>query len=159
MDFSQFNLRLAYALAGKKPPRGDLYDITGNDANGLRWPILREGRKKLTNALINFDKPLTRWPGKLAEERTDITSHFPKGTTARNAIDDIKAKPDPADQRQRVLVISKAGTKLWRDLPDVIGVILKTAFHDADKAELETTRRVLQKATQQLNDYLRGMKT
>lgn len=71
----------------------------------------------------------------------------------------VEQKPDPADQRQRVLVISKAGTKLWRDLPDVIGVILKTAFHDADKAELETTRRVLQKATQQLNDYLRGMKT
>lgn len=71
----------------------------------------------------------------------------------------VDQKPDPADQRQRVLVISKAGTKLWRDLPDVIDVILKTAFHDTDKAELETTRRVLQKATQHLNDYLKGMKT
>lgn len=92
VDFSQFNLRLAYTLAGQKSPHGDLYDVTGNDATSPDWPVLREGRKKLTNALINFNKPLRQWPGKIAEDRAEIAAHFPKGTTARKAIDDIKTK-------------------------------------------------------------------
>jgi hypothetical protein len=92
VDFSQFNLRLAYALAKKSPPKGDLYDVTGKDAKGPNWSSLREGRKKLANAMINRSKPLTRWPGKTPEERSELASYFPHGTTARMAVADIRAK-------------------------------------------------------------------
>lgn len=92
VDFSQFNLRLAYALAKTKPPKGDLYDVTGRDARGPKWSALREGRKKLTNAMINRSTPLARWPGKTPEERRDLAASFPPGTTARTATSDIRAK-------------------------------------------------------------------
>jgi hypothetical protein len=92
VDFSQFNLRLAYALAKAKPPRGDLYDVTGKDAYGRSWKRLREGRKKLTNAMFNRDKPLKQWPGKSAEDRKALAACFQKGTTARSATGEIKTK-------------------------------------------------------------------
>lgn len=92
VDFSQFNLRLAYALAKIKPPRGDLYDATGDDVSGPNWPRLREGRKKLTSAMFNENTPLTRWPGKTAEERKALAACFPLGTTARIATGEIRAK-------------------------------------------------------------------
>src|SRR5665213_1918471 len=92
VDFSQFNLRLAYALAKIRPPRGDLYDVTGDDVSGRDWMQLREGRKKLTNAMFNRSSPLTGWPGKTVEERTALAACFPPGTTARAAIGEVRAK-------------------------------------------------------------------
>jgi hypothetical protein len=91
VDFKQFNLRLAYAASRAKPPKRDLYDVTGRDAKGPNWATLRDGRKKLTNAMINRSKPLTRWPGDTADERRELASCFPKGTKARTAADDIRA--------------------------------------------------------------------
>ena len=64
--------------------------------------------------------------------------------------------PDPDDQRQRMLCITRAGRKLWKELPDPIHIILSVAFNDADPAELAIARRVLQAATQRLNDYISG---
>jgi hypothetical protein len=92
VDFSQFNLRLAYALAKATPPRGDLYGMTDKDTSGSNWGRLREGRKKLTNAMFNRPTPLKQWPGKTSEERKELASSFPKGTTARTATADIRAK-------------------------------------------------------------------
>lgn len=92
VDFSQFNLRLAYALAKIRPPRGDLYAVTGDDVSGRNWMQLREGRKKLTSAMFNRSTPLTGWPGKSAEERTALAACFPSGTTARIATSKIRAK-------------------------------------------------------------------
>lgn len=92
VDFSQFNLRLAYALAKITPPRGDLYSVTNKDISGSNWARLREGRKKLTNAMFNRAKPLKQWPGGTADERKALVSCFPKGTTARTATADIRAK-------------------------------------------------------------------
>lgn len=92
VDFSQFNLRLAYALAKVGPPPGDLYDVTGRDASRADWKRLREGRKKLVNAMINRRAPLAAWPGETAEERRDLAGCFPKGTTARTATNEIRSK-------------------------------------------------------------------
>ena len=92
VDFSQFNLRLAYALAKVKPPGTDLYDITGKDSAAPNWQQLREGRKKLTNAMFNRSAPLTSWPGKSADERSSLAACFPSGTTARTAISQIREK-------------------------------------------------------------------
>lgn len=92
VDFSQFNLRLAYALAKATPPRGDLYSVASKETSANNWGRLREGRKKLTNAMFNRATPLKQWPGKTSEERKELASCFPKGTTARTATADIRAK-------------------------------------------------------------------
>jgi hypothetical protein len=92
VDFCQFNLRLAYALAKVRPPRGDLYAVSGDDVSRRDWKQLREGRKELTNAMFNSSKPLTRWPGKTDEERKALAARFPPGTNALSAISEIRAK-------------------------------------------------------------------
>jgi DNA-binding MarR family transcriptional regulator len=62
--------------------------------------------------------------------------------------------PGSGDQRQRVLAITEAGMRLWDELPDPLALIRPIAFDGADPAELATARRVLQAATQRLNDHL-----
>jgi len=61
--------------------------------------------------------------------------------------------PDSEDQRQRMLRITRAGSKLWEALPNPIELILQVAFDGADPAEMEIARRVLQDATQRLNQH------
>jgi DNA-binding MarR family transcriptional regulator len=68
----------------------------------------------------------------------------------------VEQTPDSADQRQRMLRITRSGKKLWKELPDPIGPILAVAFDGADPAELATARRVLQAATQRLNEHISG---
>jgi DNA-binding MarR family transcriptional regulator len=66
----------------------------------------------------------------------------------------VDQTPDTEDQRQRMLRMTRAGTKLWKELPDPIDLILTVAFGDADPAELAIARRVLQTATQRLNEHI-----
>src|ERR1035437_6838564 len=47
----------------------------------------------------------------------------------------VDQTPDAEDQRQRMLRISRSGTKLWKELPDPIDLILTVAFGGADPAE------------------------
>jgi len=61
--------------------------------------------------------------------------------------------PDSEDQRQRMLRITRAGSKLWEALPNPIELILKVAFEGADPAEMEIARRVMQAATKRLNEH------
>jgi DNA-binding MarR family transcriptional regulator len=68
----------------------------------------------------------------------------------------VDQTPDSADQRQRMLRITRSGTKLWKELPDPTDVILAVAFDGADPAELAIARRVLQAATQRLNEHTSG---
>jgi DNA-binding MarR family transcriptional regulator len=58
------------------------------------------------------------------------------------------------DQRQRVLRLTDAGRKLWEELPDPLAHIRTIAFEGSDAAELATAVRVLQAATQRLNDHV-----
>ena len=68
----------------------------------------------------------------------------------------IDQTPDSGDQRQRMLCITRSGTKLWKELPDPTGLILTVAFDGTDPAELAIARRVLQAATQRLNEHISG---
>ena len=68
----------------------------------------------------------------------------------------VNQTPDSKDQRQRMLRITRLGTKLWKELPDPIGLIMTVAFDDADPMELAIARRVLQAATQRLNEHISG---
>jgi DNA-binding MarR family transcriptional regulator len=58
--------------------------------------------------------------------------------------------PDDTDQRQKVLTITPAGSALWQDLPDPIALILEAAFDGVPEQDVDTTARVLRKATGQL---------
>ncbi|CAO3382693.1 MarR family winged helix-turn-helix transcriptional regulator [Azospirillum argentinense] len=58
------------------------------------------------------------------------------------------------DQRQRLLTLTAAGEALWRELPD-LSFIHDAAFGGLDEAELATTIRVLQTATERLHTLLR----
>jgi DNA-binding MarR family transcriptional regulator len=60
--------------------------------------------------------------------------------------------PSADDQRQRVLGLTDAGTKLWRGLPDPLAVIRSVSFEGANAADMEVALRVLRTATQQLTD-------
>jgi DNA-binding MarR family transcriptional regulator len=64
--------------------------------------------------------------------------------------------PDTDDQRQRLLRITRAGSKLWQELPNPIAVIQAVSFAGADDAELAIAIRVLQSATGRLDDHLSG---
>jgi DNA-binding MarR family transcriptional regulator len=66
----------------------------------------------------------------------------------------IDQMPGADDQRQRVLRLTGAGTKLWEELPDPLALIRAIAFDGSDAAELATAVRVLQSATQRLNDHM-----
>ena len=68
----------------------------------------------------------------------------------------VDQAPDPADQRQRILRLTRSGRKLWLSLPDPTELILAVAFEGADPAELAIARRVLQTATQRLNEHVLG---
>lgn len=65
----------------------------------------------------------------------------------------IEQTPDSEDQRQRMLRITRVGTRLWKALPNPIERILEVAFSVADPAELEIARRVLQAATKRLDEH------
>jgi DNA-binding MarR family transcriptional regulator len=58
------------------------------------------------------------------------------------------------DQRQRLLRITAAGTKLWNKLPDPVAEIRTIAFGDSDPADMATAIRVLQAGTQRLTDHV-----
>jgi DNA-binding MarR family transcriptional regulator len=70
------------------------------------------------------------------------------------------ANDGPTRQRDLVrmlqieLRITDAGMKLWEELPDPLALIREIAFDGSDAAELATALRVLQAATQRLNDDL-----
>jgi DNA-binding MarR family transcriptional regulator len=68
----------------------------------------------------------------------------------------VEQTPDSEDQRQRMLRISRAGTKLWKELPNPIELIMAVAFDGADPGELAIARRVLQSATRRLNEHISG---
>ena len=66
----------------------------------------------------------------------------------------IDQEPHPSDLRQKVLHLTVAGQRLWQRLPDPIELIVATAFDGVDDADLQTVVRVLQAATERLNDHL-----
>jgi len=66
----------------------------------------------------------------------------------------VEQRGDPSDGRQRLLDITPAGRKLWRELPDPIVLILETSFEGEDEEDLATVVRVLRTATSRLDQRL-----
>jgi DNA-binding MarR family transcriptional regulator len=62
--------------------------------------------------------------------------------------------PDAADQRQRRLELTKVGAALWGELPDPIAVIRDISAGASSEADLATAVRVLEAATQRLDDHM-----
>ena len=65
---------------------------------------------------------------------------------------------DTKDQRQRILRITRSGVKLWNALPQPVDLILQVAFDGMDPTELMIASRVLQAATERLNQHVSGGK-
>ncbi len=74
------------------------------------------------------------------------------GTLARKGL--IEQVPDRTDQRQKLLRMTPAGTKLWDELPD-LALIHKVAFDGIDPADIAVAVRVLRTATERLDNLLR----
>lgn len=71
------------------------------------------------------------------------------GTLVRKGL--IEQVPDRVDKRQKLLRMTAAGTKLWDKLPD-LALIHKAAFDGIDGAAIATAMRVLQTATERLDN-------
>lgn len=70
----------------------------------------------------------------------------------------VEQKTAANDQRQRVLTITAAGRRLWGRLPDPLDRIVKVGFEGVPEADLATVVRVLQGATERLNQFTEGVK-
>lgn len=83
----------------------------------------------------------------LKVERSTLTVIV--GSLVRKAL--VEQVPDPVDQRQKLLRMTAAGTRLWSDLPD-LSFIRKAAFDGIDAQAIATAVRVLQIATERLEN-------
>ena len=113
------------------------------DLGSTQWQVL----SRLTKVGPTMQRDLAR---ALHIERATLSGIV--ATLVRKGL--IDQMPGGKDQRQRVLRITDAGRKLWGELPDPLAVIREIAFDGADPAELAIALRVLQSATQRLNERL-----
>ncbi len=101
--------------------------------------------------LANSGPTLQRDFGKLLQiEKATLSGVI--STLVRKGL--IEQVPDGEDQRQRLLRLTASGKKLWRELPDPATLILHVAFNGFSESELKTARRVLQGATERLNQHV-----
>ena len=115
------------------------------DLGSTQWYVLYQ----LANEGPTMQRDLVRM---LQIERATLSGIV--ATLVRKGL--VDQTSDSVDQRQRMLRITRSGTKLWKELPDPINLILTVAFDGADPAELAIARRVLQAATQRLNKHISG---
>jgi DNA-binding MarR family transcriptional regulator len=113
------------------------------DLGPTQWYVLHQ----LANAGATPQRDLVRM---LQVERATLTGVV--AALVRKGL--VEQTPDAADQRQKVLSLTPAGTALWRELPDPIARILEVAFGDVPQTDIETTTRVLRAATGRLYDLL-----
>lgn len=69
----------------------------------------------------------------------------------------VEQVPSDLDQRQKLLRLTPAGTRLWNELPD-LAFIHDEAFSGFSDSDIETTSRVLRAATERFNQRLKGKK-
>lgn len=74
------------------------------------------------------------------------------GTLVRKGL--VEQVPDRVDQRQKLLRMTAAGATLWDKLPDLTVLVHKAAFDGIDEADIVTAVRVLQLATERLDNLL-----
>jgi DNA-binding MarR family transcriptional regulator len=101
--------------------------------------------------LANHGPTMQRDLGRMLQIERATLSGIVATLVRKGLIDQI---PGSEDQRQRVLRLTGAGTKLWEELPDPLALIRAIAFDGSSAAELAIAVRVLQSATQRLNDHM-----
>jgi MarR family transcriptional regulator, lower aerobic nicotinate degradation pathway regulator len=109
-----------------------------------------EEEDHVTNPVLG-QQPTLRGNPELQIERATLSGIV--STLVRKDL--VEQTPDPVDQRQRMLRITASGLKLWAELPD-LALIETVAFEGIDPVELATVVKVLQAATQRLNDHMSG---
>ena len=113
------------------------------DLGSTQWYVLWH--------LTNFGPTVQRDLGRALElERATLSGIV--ATLVRKDL--LNQSSSGEDQRQRLLTLTTAGETLWRELPD-LSFIYETAFGGIDEADLITTIRVLQSATERLQNLLR----
>src|SRR6202795_4440223 len=115
------------------------------DLGSTQWYVLSQ----LANEGPTMQRDLV---GMLQVERATLSGVV--ATLVRKGL--VDQMPDSDDQRQRMLRITRSGTKLWKSLPNPTEILLAIAFDGADPAELAIARRVLKAATQRLNEHISG---
>ena len=112
------------------------------DIGSTQWYVLYQ--------LANDGPTMQRDLGRMLQiERATLSGIV--STLVRKGL--VEQTPDSADQRQRMLRITTSGMKLWDELPDLT-LIEAVAFDGVAAAELATVVKVLQAATQRLNNHL-----
>lgn len=112
------------------------------DLGSVQWYVLYQ----LANVGPTMQRDLVRL---LAIERATMTGIV--ATLVRKGL--VEQEPDRVDQRQKLLRITAAGAKLWGELPD-LSFIRSAAFDGIDDADIEIAVRVLQTATERLENLL-----
>jgi DNA-binding MarR family transcriptional regulator len=113
------------------------------DLGSTQWYVLHQ----LANEGPTMQRDLVR---QLQIERATLSGIV--ATLVRKGL--VEQMPDSQDQRQRMLRITASGKRLWKELPDPIALILSVAFDGVDQVELDTAHRVLQAATERLNQHV-----
>ena len=112
------------------------------DLGSTQWYVLYE--------LVHIGPLMQRDLGQLLHlERATLSGVI--ATLVRKGLIDQMA--DVTDQRQRVLRMTDAGTKLWNELPDPTAVVRANSFKDASEADVATAIRILEAATRRLDGY------
>jgi DNA-binding MarR family transcriptional regulator len=112
------------------------------DLGATQWYVLY----RLSSHMSIAQRELTR---ELEVERATLSAVI--AALVRKGL--IAQVSDHGDQRQKLLVITQAGSSLWDTLPDPMGLIVSVAFDGIDPAEIATMTRVLSRATQRLINY------
>lgn len=113
------------------------------DLGSTQWYVLYQ----LANEGPTMQRDLVRL---LQIERATLSGVV--ATLVRKGL--INQMPDSDDQRQRMLHLTASGKKLWKELPDPTALVLSAAFDGFNKTELATASRVLQAATERLNQHI-----
>jgi DNA-binding MarR family transcriptional regulator len=113
------------------------------DLGSTQWYVLYQ--------LANDGPTMQRDLGRTLQIERATLSGIVATLVRKGLIDQV---PGSQDQRQRMLRLTDAGRKLWKELPDPLAVIRAIAFDGSDAAELATAVRVLRSATQRLNEHM-----
>lgn len=119
--------------------------IRSHGIGATQWYVLYQ----LAHAGPTMQKDLSKI---LKVERSTLTVIV--GELVRKGL--VTQIPDEADQRQKRLELTGAGEALWRELPDPIVLIHQVAFAGIDEAEIAVAVRVLQTATERLDQLAQG---
>ncbi len=109
LDYGQMSLMILYGLTGHTPPKGDLYDLSGEGIPAT----YRKGIKKVIQAVINSSKVPTRMPG-------GVRKHIPSSYSIQDILKAVEKK-HPAIFAK---MTSGIGMQLFRKEADILVDVL-----------------------------------